>query len=148
MAKVMVSTGTVATLAAIMVYTLMIIGAFVRTSGFGLACPDWPTCHGQIIPEFTTPVIAEYTHRMVAALSTLLVLTTMVLAIKRHRKTRVALFATLSFGLIIVQVFLGMWTVLSGLNPIIGTAHLALAAAVFGLSVVTAVLARRLTSQL
>ncbi len=142
----MASTGTVATLASVMVYMLMIIGAFVRASGFGLACPDWPTCHGQVIPEFTIPVIAEYTHRIVAALSTLLVLTTMVLAVRRHRKNRVALFATLSFGLIIAQVFLGMLTVLSGLDPIIGTAHLALAAAVFGSTVVTAVLARKITT--
>lgn len=146
MNSAMVSTGIVATFASVMVYTLMIIGAFVRASGFGLACPDWPTCHGKIIPEFTAPVIAEYTHRMVAALSTLLVLTTMVLAIRRHRKTKVALFATLSFGLIIAQVLLGMLTVLSGLNPILGTAHLALATAVFGSSVVTAVLARRITA--
>ena len=145
MISAMVSTGTVAILASVMVYTLMIIGAFVRASGFGLACPDWPTCRGQVIPEFTTPVIAEYTHRIAAALSTLLVLTTMVLAIRRHRKSRVALFATLSFGLIIAQVLLGMLTVLSGLDPIIGTAHLALATAVFGSTVVTAVLARKIT---
>ena len=139
----MVSTAAIATLTAIMVYFLMIIGAFVRASGFGLACPDWPTCHGQIIPEFTMPIISEYTHRVVAAFSSLFVLITMVLAVKRHKGSGVAMFAILSFLLIIGQVILGMVTVLSGLNPLIGTAHLALAAAVFGSTVITAVLARK-----
>ena len=138
----MVRTRTVATITAVMVYCLMIIGAFVRASGFGLACPDWPTCHGQIIPEFTAPVISEYTHRIVAAFSSLFVLITMVLALKSHRRSGVAMFATLSFVLIIGQVILGMITVLSELDPLIGTAHLAMAAAVFGSTVITAVLAR------
>lgn len=142
-ADVMVSTGTVATVTAVMVYFLMVIGAYVRTHGFGLACPDWPTCNGQIIPEFTAPVIAEYTHRLSAAFSSLFVLITMILAIKRHKKTKIALFASLSFILIIAQVLLGMVTVLSGLNPLLGTAHLALATAVFGSALVTAVLARK-----
>ena len=142
----MVSTGTIATITAIMVYLLMIIGAFVRASGFGLACPDWPTCHGQIIPEFTTPVISEYTHRVVAAFTSLFVLITMVLAVKRHRGSGVAMFATLSFLLIIGQVILGMVTVLSELDPLIGTAHLAMATAVFGSTVITAVLAHKLST--
>jgi len=139
----MVSTATVATITAIMVYFLMIIGAFVRASGFGLACPDWPTCHGQIVPEFTIPVMSEYTHRIVAAFSSLFVLITMVLSITRHRGSGVVMFAVLSFLLIMGQVVLGMVTVLSELNPLVGTAHLALAAAVFGSTIITAVLARK-----
>jgi len=140
----MVSTGTIAATTAIMIYCLMIIGAFVRASGYGLACPDWPTCNGQIIPEFTTPVMSEYSHRIVAAFSSLFVLITMILAVKRHRGSRVVMFATLSFLLIIGQVILGMITVLSELDPLIGTAHLAMAAAVFGSTVITAVLAHKL----
>ena len=140
----MVSTGTIATITAVMVYCLMIIGAFVRASGFGLACPDWPTCHGQIIPDFTGPIISEYSHRLVAAFSSLFVLITMILAVKRNRDSKVALFATLSFLLIIGQVILGMITVLSELDPLIGTAHLAMAAAVFGSTIITAVLAHKL----
>lgn len=141
----MISTGKIATLAAVMVYVLMVIGAFVRANGFGLACPDWPTCHGKIIPDFTTPVIAEYTHRLVAALATLLVVVTTVVALKRHRKTQVALFASLTFVLIIAQVLLGMLTVLSELNPLLGTAHLALAVAVFASSIITAILALKIS---
>jgi cytochrome c oxidase assembly protein subunit 15 len=140
----MISTATMATITAITIYCLMIIGAFVRASGYGLACPDWPTCNGQIIPEFTVPVLSEYTHRVVAAFASLFVLVTMVLAAKRHKGSGVAMFAILSFLLIISQVILGMITVLSELNPLIGTAHLALAAAVFGSTVITAVLAHKL----
>jgi len=29
---------------------LVTIGVIVRVTGSGLGCPDWPLCHGQIVP--------------------------------------------------------------------------------------------------
>ncbi|HEY8836435.1 MAG TPA: COX15/CtaA family protein, partial [Dehalococcoidia bacterium] len=32
-------------------YILVVIGGTVRVTGSGLACPDWPTCNGSVIPS-------------------------------------------------------------------------------------------------
>ncbi len=45
---------------------LIVLGALVRAHGAGLACPDWPLCFGQVVPEMDVQVAFEWTHRLVA----------------------------------------------------------------------------------
>ena len=40
------------------------LGGFVRASESGLGCPDWPLCHGQIIPPIEFHTLIEYSHRL------------------------------------------------------------------------------------
>ena len=35
-------------LALALTYALIVLGAWVRATGSGLACPDWPTCYGHL----------------------------------------------------------------------------------------------------
>ncbi|MCH8199947.1 MAG: COX15/CtaA family protein, partial [Chloroflexi bacterium] len=37
--------------AAVLTVGLITYGSWVRTSGSGLGCPDWPLCEGAIVPE-------------------------------------------------------------------------------------------------
>src|SRR5947207_4529579 len=49
-------------------YLLIVFGAVVRVTGSGLGCPDWPLCHGRLVPPAEVAAIVEYLHRSVAAL--------------------------------------------------------------------------------
>ena len=42
-------------------------GALVRAKQAGLSCPDWPLCHGALVPNLKlTGVVYEYGHRLFA----------------------------------------------------------------------------------
>lgn len=122
------------------VYALMVIGGYVSASGAGLACPDWPLCNGQIIPSFSYPVLVEYTHRLFTVLVTILVFSTLLLAWRKRKHTPgVAKSATVAAVILVGQIIWGMVTVRTALNPVVVTAHLAFALAVFAAVTTTAI---------
>ena len=45
---------------------LMTLGALVRAHEAGLACPDWPLCFGEVVPEMNVKVAFEWSHRVLA----------------------------------------------------------------------------------
>src|SRR2546427_12639055 len=51
--EVMKSFARLASLAVVATYALIILGGLVRATGAGLACPDWPLCHGRLMPSLT-----------------------------------------------------------------------------------------------
>jgi heme o synthase len=127
---------------ALVTYALVVLGGVVRVSGSGLGCPDWPLCHGRLLPPLNLHAIIEYSHRTTASLTSVLVVLTAVVAwfAWRHRRD-IVIPATIALGLLAVQVVLGAVTVRLELPPMIVLAHLATAMALLGAVCVTAVAA-------
>src|SRR5262245_46718850 len=102
----------------------MVIGNIVSATGSGLACPDWPLCHGSVIPPLRADVLIEYSHRLTAAVTSILIIATSIAMLRGrtaadHRWLGVALLVLLG-----AQIGLGGITVLLRLPHAISTAHL------------------------
>jgi cytochrome c oxidase assembly protein subunit 15 len=110
-------------------------GAFVRLSGSGLGCPDWPLCHGGPVPPAQYHAVIEFSNRAIAFAGIL----TAVVAwwMSRSLSDRVGrwLFLGVAVGTLF-QIPLGAITVLTDLNPYFVMSHFLLAITVLGLATV------------
>lgn len=121
-------------------FALVTLGAVVRVTGSGLGCPDWPTCHGSLVPPLEPTALIEYSHRLAAALTTVLVgLVTAVAWTRQRSRGDVVALATAAAGLLILQVGLGAVSVRLELAEEIVTAHLAVAELLLGAMTLLAV---------
>ncbi len=118
-------------LSALSVYALIVLGGTVRATGSSLACPDWPLCHGQLVPPLERQILIEYSHRLLASVTGLLVaLSTLVVWLRHRDNGPLLLGVTLAIPLIVAQALLGGATVEQELPPALRAAHLGMALAV------------------
>jgi heme A synthase len=114
------------------------IGAYVRASGSGLGCPDWPTCHGGVVPPGTRHSLIEFSHRFTASLVGLLVIATAVAAWRYYRHVPAATWAaTIAVPLVGFQGILGAITVKRELPPEVVATHLLTAMVVLAFELIT-----------
>ncbi|HEY7467010.1 MAG TPA: COX15/CtaA family protein [Dehalococcoidia bacterium] len=115
-------------LACVVIFGLIVLGGIVRATDSGLGCPDWPTCHGSVIPRWEKHTLIEYSHRLTASIAGFLVLGIAVWAWRSYRRVPAILYPSLLvLGLIIVQAGLGGAAVLNDLPPEIVAVHLGMA---------------------
>jgi len=113
---------------AAMVYSQAALGAYVRHLAAGLACPDFPTCLGSIIPSFLGgPVLVHFSHRLVGYLI-LLTAVALYLFVRRDPRQRGNRgLAVLFLVLVAAQIGVGALVVLSNLHYLATAMHLAVA---------------------
>ncbi len=106
------------------VFLLICLGGSVRIMNAGLACPDWPLCFGDVIPDYHPQVYFEFIHRVMAGLVSI---TTGVLIVVLFRsKVSLAVKRTgiAAVLLLLTQVVFGGLTVLWQLQSKVVAAHL------------------------
>ena len=104
------------------------LGGFVRASESGLGCPDWPLCHGKIIPPFEFHTLIEYSHRLNGSLLGILVSILLILCIMRYRRDKQLMLANYAaFTLVVSAGILGGITVITELAWWIRLIHLGIA---------------------
>jgi heme A synthase len=128
--------------AAIAAFALAVLGSWIRINGAGMTCPDWPLCHGAVVPVLAGGVILEWSHRMVALLEGLLLLGAIVTGWRARREIAGVTPLLMSLGgIFVVQVALGAGTVAVANSPWSVVAHWGMAMLFLGVLTALAIVA-------
>ena len=142
--KAAVSRGHLALLlaATAMTYLLIILGGVVCLTDASQACPDWPGCYGRAVPPPEIKAITEYTHRVVAALTTPLIVAAAVVGWRRARGLRwVSRPPLAAIVFVLAVIVFGALVVLRGLSRGAAALDLGSALTVLALLVTASVVA-------
>ncbi len=129
----------------VLVYVQILFGATMRHNDAGLAIPDFPLAFGRLFPPEWNPGISlHFAHRLgaLAVAVAAAALIARVLRLHRHRPELVRP-ALLLGAVLLTQIGLGAWTVWSGLQPHVNTAHVATGGLLWVVSVALALRVHR-----
>jgi len=134
-------------LALVVACTHLVFGAIVRISGSGMGCGDhWPKCYGYWFPPFSRPdLIVEVSHRYLASILTMTVVSLAVVAFARRREPGVSgrggalRTAFGAVGAVFAAAILGGVTVKMGNAPWATVAHWLVAMTLLALVAATAI---------
>ncbi len=129
--------------ALVLTFAVIVLGAWVRSTGSGLSCPDWPTCYGHWVPlpgdipadagYSYFQVMLEWVHRLLAGV----ILGPLLLAIGvltwrvRCEQPSMPVLGGVVLLLLLVQAGLGGVTVLDQNSPWSVALHLGTALLLF-----------------
>jgi|JI8StandDraft_1071087.scaffolds.fasta_scaffold81619_2 cytochrome c oxidase assembly protein subunit 15 len=108
----------------ILIYINLFFGPLVRATDSGLACPDWPLCHGKFIPSYTFQIAMEVGHRFYSGTIGIIILLGFIKIFKNKELQELRLLVSLSLFFLGTQVALGALTVTKLLDPTTVNLHL------------------------
>jgi len=130
--------------ASVAFFLLIVLGSMVRVTGSGGACPDWPTCFGQVMPPSTPDALLDYLHRVATLLAGVLLVAASVVAwrlkVDAAPIKKSLLFALAALG---IQILMGaMISLGGGSSPAwLSVVHLGLSLAILASVLVAAIAA-------
>jgi heme A synthase len=117
-------------LTAVVAFATMCVGAYVSSSGAGLACLTIPGCAGNVV-VFTSGQLVQMLHRIAAATTLVSAAAALAVAWARPAATRVRVAVATGVALVCVQILLGLLNVTLRLPVDLREAHAVNAALLF-----------------
>lgn len=119
---------------AFFVYLQNLLGAFVRHTGSGIVCPDIPFCRGEFWPTPFGPTQLHMMHRWNGLLLLALFLVAIALSWRQSQPIERTILIVL-FSLLLVQIGIGVASVLGSLALLPITLHLGVGTILFAMLV-------------
>jgi len=128
--------------AAAMTTLLIALGGIVCATESSTGCPDWPGCYGRIVPPLQVNALIEYIHRLVAGLTTPLILASAWISWRRARTIRWLIRPLLiAIPFVLAVIVFGAFAVLTGLPTLVAALDLSSALITLALVVTAAAVA-------
>ena len=128
-----------ATASGVALFLVITSGAFVRLTGSGLGCENWPSCGDRPYPEQGFHAFVEFGNRIVALVGILITLLTWLASRRVHGLSRGGRWAALgAFLVAVAQIPMGGITIALDLHPLAVMTHFLLGLTAFGLAVIAA----------
>jgi heme A synthase len=127
-----------------LVFTVIIVGAYVSSSGQGLSCPDWPLCPNGFNFPPAAEYFTEYVHRAIAVITAISVYCTTAYSVRKFAAARMA--ALIGSITVSLQIFIGLLVVYSELQPLVVAIHTGLGVISFAMILLAFILSYRALS--
>ena len=122
------------------VFVVVTSGAFVRLTGSGLGCENWPRCGDKPYPEQGYHAFVEFGNRMVALVGILLTLVTWLASRRVDGLSAAGRMAALgAFLVAVAQIPMGGITIALELHPLAVMTHFLLGLTVLGFALVVVI---------